>query len=88
MLSVEQKPAVSSCPPRFQMQKKAMSIRQATMSPCETIPVEQSVGRVLAAASVSCPPAVPIVVCGEIIDENAVNCFQYYGIKTVTVVAD
>ena len=88
MLSVERKSAVSSSPPEFQLQKKAISIRQATMSPCETIPVEQSVGRVLAAASVSCPPAVPIVVCGEIIDEAAVACFQYYGIKTVTVVAD
>ena len=58
------------------------------MSPCETVAVEDSVGRVLAAASVGCPPAVPIVVCGEVIDENAVRCFRYYGIETVTVVEE
>ena len=88
MLSVEKRPEILFSPPEFRLQEKAMSIRQASMSPCEAIPVEQSVGRVLAAASVSCPPAVPIVVCGEIIDEAAVECFRYYGIKTVTVVAD
>jgi len=42
---------------------------------------------VLAAASVGCPPAVPIVVCGERIDAEAAACFDYYGIKTCAVVA-
>ena len=88
MLSLEKRPARSVDAPEFRLPEKAMSIRQAALSLCETIPVEQSLGRVLAAASVSCPPAVPIAACGEIIDENALNCFRYYGIKTVTVVAE
>ena len=88
MLSIEKKEEMISCPPAFRRLKKAMSVRQAAMSPCETIAVENSVGRVLAAASVGCPPAVPIVVCGEIIDENAVRCFRYYEIETVTVVEE
>jgi len=41
---------------------------------------------VLAAPSVTCPPAVPVVVCGEQIDESAVHCFAYYGIENCCVV--
>jgi len=52
------------------------------------VPAKESAGRVLAAASVGCPPAVPIVVCGERIDESAVRAFAYYGIETCTVVSE
>ena len=62
-----------------------MRIRDAVMSPAERIPVEKAVGRVLADTSVGCPPAVPIAVSGEIIDENAVRCFEYYGIGSCIV---
>ena len=65
-----------------------MSIREAMFSVGETIPVTESEGRILAAASVGCPPAVPILVCGERIDAHAVRCFQYYGIDAVTVVEE
>jgi arginine/lysine/ornithine decarboxylase len=63
-----------------------MSIREATLSAAETVPVDKSEGRILAAATVGCPPAVPIVVCGERIDKHALSCFAYYNVKTCTVV--
>ena len=56
------------------------------LCPSETINVNDSLGRVLASPSVSCPPAVPIVMCGEEIDKDAVKSFQYYGIKNINVV--
>ena len=62
--------------------------REAALSPCETLPVERCLGRILAAATVGCPPAVPILVCGERIDEHALACFRYYGIETCTVVRE
>ena len=65
--------------------KQIMTPRQAVFCSCEIIPVTESLGRVLASPSVSCPPAVPIVVCGEQIDENAIACFTYYGIETCCV---
>jgi hypothetical protein len=43
---------------------------------------------VLAAPSVSCPPAVPIAVCGERMSEATAACFAYYGIDTCTVVIE
>ena len=55
------------------------------LSPMETLPVAESEGRVLAAATVGCPPAVPIVVSGERIDAHAIDCFRYYGITHCSV---
>ena len=66
--------------------KKRMSIRKAIFAPSEELPLEDCLGRVLAAPSVSCPPAVPILVCGEEIDQAAIDCFRYYGHKTCVVV--
>ena len=80
------RPAIQDEPPAFQPAARAMSIRDAALSPCETLPVERCPGRILAAATVGCPPAVPILVCGERIDEHALACFRYYGIESCTVV--
>lgn len=43
------------------------------------LPAERCLGRVLADFAVSCPPAVPIAVCGERLDEDALRAFRYYG---------
>lgn len=80
------KSAIADAPPRFSPQRRVMSVRQAALSRQETLPVEQCLGRVLAAVSVGCPPAVPIVICGEEIDRQALECFRYYGIQHCTVV--
>ena len=77
---------LSLCPPPMTTPRRALSVRQALFSPAEVLPVEACIGRVAAAATVGCPPAVPIVVSGEIIDEGAVECFRYYDIDTCAVV--
>lgn len=86
LLSLPCRPALSEKAPDFCRPEKVMSIREASLSPSEIVPVSACAGRVLAAANVGCPPAVPIVVCGERIDEAALHCFAYYGIKDCTVV--
>lgn len=86
LLSLPRRPALSEKAPDFCRPEKVMSIREASLSPSEIVPVSACAGRVLAAANVGCPPAVPIVVCGERIDEAALHCFAYYGIKDCTVV--
>ena len=86
LCAIPKRVAIEELPPKFHDCEAAMSVREAAMSPCEVVAVEESVGRVLAAASVGCPPAVPIVVCGERIDAQAAARFSYYGIKTCTVV--
>lgn len=88
LVQIKKKSAIAENPPAITAAKAATSVREAVFSPCETIPVSQSIGRILAQANVACPPAVPIAVCGEIITEQAVKCFEYYGIKECTVIKE
>lgn len=62
--------------------------RQAMFAPRERIGVKEALGRIFADAALSCPPAIPIVICGERMDENAVKCLKYYGIESVQVVKE
>lgn len=80
-------PITQRCPSVL-LPKTACSVREALLSISETIEAEKSLGRILAAPTVSCPPAVPIVVSGEIIDKDAINAFIYYGINEVCVVSE
>lgn len=73
-------------PPKVSLPARATSPREAILSECETVAVENALGRTLAAVTVGCPPAVPIIVSGEIIDEAAIKCFNYYGITECSVV--
>ena len=68
--------------------ERVLSVREALFAPQETVPAEESLGRVCGAPTVSCPPAVPIAVSGERIGRGAAELFQYYGVKTVDVVKD
>lgn len=86
LLSLPKKPPLPETPPAFSRLERAMSIREAVMSPSEILPVEESEGRILADVSVGCPPAVPILFSGEKIDKNAMHCFRYYGITHLDVV--
>ena len=68
------------------MGERKLTVREAVFSPHEEIPVEQALGRICAAPSVSCPPAIPVVVSGEIIGEAALELFRHYKISKVDVV--
>ena len=63
-----------------------MTIRQAVFAQNERISVENALDRICAAPTVSCPPAVPIVISGERITEEDITLFRHYGITTVSVV--
>ena len=61
------------------------SIRQAVFAPQEQVPTEQAVGRICAMPTVSCPPAIPIVVSGEKITSAAVRLMQKYHVMQAAV---
>ncbi len=62
-----------------------MSVRKAIFSPHETITASDSLGRICRELTVACPPAIPIAVPGEMITENIVSLFEFYGIDKVNV---
>ncbi len=77
---------VKEVSPAFAPGKQVMTIREAVLACSEFLPAQQCRGRILAVPTVGCPPAVPILVCGEKIDDHAIKCFAYYGITECCVV--
>ncbi|MBQ9930760.1 MAG: aminotransferase class I/II-fold pyridoxal phosphate-dependent enzyme [Firmicutes bacterium] len=88
LMAIPRKEAIEETAPAFVAPQRVLSVREALFSPSEVIPVSESLGRTLAAATVGCPPAVPIVVCGEKIKEEDIKAFLYYGIETCSVVKE
>lgn len=62
------------------------SIREAFFRPHETVSAAEAQGRICAAPTVACPPAIPIVVSGERIGKEAIALFRHYGVDTVDVI--
>ncbi len=83
---VPKKEKIHKKPPILNKPIAKMSPKKAISLPFEKVAVKNARGRVLASVSVSCPPAVPILVCGERVDQNAISLFEYYGIKEILVV--
>ncbi len=86
--TVPRRKAVLAPPLPFHRPQAALSVREATLSPCVTLPAEACEGRILAAATVGCPPAVPLIVCGERVDGDTLRRLAYYGVTHLTVVQD
>lgn len=64
-----------------------MPMWEAMYSPCKTIPIKSASGEVCAKLIAPCPPGIPIVMPGEIIDHNVIDALWKFGIENVTVVS-
>lgn len=80
------RPALSLSSPAFHRPQAVMSAREAMLSPDECLPLEHCLGRVVSVATVGCPPAVPIVMPGERVDEQALSLLAYYGTRELRVI--
>ena len=88
LLSVEKRAPVLSSPPTVPKPQRVMSIRRAMLSPAHLLPIDRAQGSVFADAHFGCPPCVPVIVCGERIDEAAVSALSYYGIRECAVITE
>ena len=88
LLSVEKRPPISKKAPPLPKPKTVLTPREAIFKKSEVLPVQNCVGRICASAAISCPPAIPLVVCGERIDESVVDSFLYYGIRECAVISE
>lgn len=64
-----------------------MPMWEAMYKPCKTIPIKSASGEVCAKFTAPCPPGIPLVMPGEIIDHNMIDALYAFGIQEVTVVA-
>ena len=86
MQMIPRQDVIIETPVQVRRGERVMSPREAMLAPSELLEIERCEGRILASASVGCPPAVPIAVCGERLDGDAIRAFAYYGIERVRVV--
>ena len=66
--------------------KAVTTPRKAMLGEKEIVKTKDALHRICASPTVSCPPAIPIVISGEEIDEKAVELFEYYGVTEIEVV--
>ncbi len=71
---------------RFHGAKTCEGIRSAMLAPRRTVLVTDAEGCVCATPTVSCPPAVPIAVSGDVITKEDIELFLRYGIDKIDVV--
>ena len=88
LLSVLPAPAILSKPPVPPHAERVLSPREALFSPSETLPLSECENRILADANVSCPPAVPLAVCGERLTPEVISAMEYYGTEHCTVIVE
>lgn len=86
LLALPKLQPIKAAPPSLPKPLAKLSPREALLSESEEIPARNALGRILASPNMACPPAVPIIACGEEITEEAIECFKYYGIETCRVV--
>ena len=85
LLQLPAREPVLTRPPVMPLPERVCAPHEALLAVSETVPVRRSVGRICAETAVSCPPAVPVVMCGERISAEAAAVMAYYGTAQVTV---
>lgn len=86
LTKIPRRAKILDLPPVFPKGTRIMSVREAVFAPSETVAAMNAKGRVLGNLTCSCPPAVPVAVCGELITEDVINALSYYGLDYVKVV--
>ncbi len=82
---IERRTPIKSIPPAIPHPVRKISPREAVLSPKERVLTSEALYKVASDVCISCPPAIPIVVSGEIIDESVIRAAEYYGIERFTV---
>lgn len=70
----------------FCLPQSIMSVREATFAKKELISIDAAIGRVAAENKIKCPPGVPIIIAGEIIDTKTQKLLKKSGINLINVV--
>ena len=88
LCSLERRTPITELPPCVPHPDIVLKPHQALFSESETLPIGDCLGRISAAAAISCPPAIPLAVCGERIDQLVVDCLRYYGVASCAVIKE
>ncbi len=88
LTSIPKRKKKTEVPPKMTDFEHSVSIREAVFSESEIIDAKDSEGRIFADTNISCPPAVPIIIAGEVISKQTIDAFKYYGIEKCRVIKE
>ncbi len=88
LLSIPHLLPIEAPPPPAVRGEAVLSPREALFRPTVTAPLEWAKGKILGGLPTACPPAVPILMPGEKITEEAIEAFRYYGYREVAVLCE
>ncbi len=88
LLSIPRKKMIDNKIPALNQDDRLINVRKALLANTEKLPLKKCLNKTFAELAMNCPPAVPIVACGEIIDQEAIDCLKYYGVKECTVIKE
>jgi arginine/lysine/ornithine decarboxylase len=83
---LERRDGIEFSVPKITACKRELSICNSLFSPSEKVKAEDSENRICASVSVSCPPAIPIVIAGEKITGEHIDALKYYGVDFIDVI--
>lgn len=85
---IPKKKSVDELVPPIKRGETALGLNEALFCPLKKVRVKDADGTIFGGLNISCPPAVPIAVLGERIDQNSIKLFAYYGIEYVDVITE
>lgn len=85
---IDRKPPIIEKMPIIESGEKVLTVRDAVFSPSQETFLGDAQGKVLARLTLSCPPAVPIAVCGERVTPRVIEALKYYGIEKIETIKD
>ncbi len=88
LISLQKRPPILSLPPKPTASERKYSLNQVVFSKFEIVDVKNSENKVYAEINLHCPPAVPIIIPGEIITKEVIKTFIYYNIDKVKVIKE
>ena len=86
LLAIEKREEITSSQPKITKPQRGLGIREALFSPREVTPTSKAEGKILADYAISCPPAIPVAIAGEILDKTAIEALLFYGVDEVQTV--
>ncbi len=86
LFKLNKKPQINTQPLNFAKTTQVLPIRDAYLKNSREILVEQAENSICGQSIVTCPPAIPIVISGELITKELIEILKYYQIKTIKVV--
>lgn len=86
LAAIPRRPEITAPAPILKPAQPVLTPHAALFKPACRVELPAALGKIMADPTVSCPPAIPVVCCGERIDAWAISAMEYYGITHVRAV--